>query len=122
MKSASTRNDHERFFHADMELHHTIWKLSGQPQLFRTLNVVMNPFIFMIARVYSSKLPIAERFESHRDYVNMALSTPPGSVQRAVERYFEQLYRRVFRQVLPPFHPSDGHPWIGYAFVDQLHR
>ncbi|PYV27871.1 MAG: hypothetical protein DMG24_03480 [Acidobacteria bacterium] len=118
MKSAAARHNEEQFFYADMELHHAIWKLSGQPQLFRTLNLVMNPFIFLIARVYSSRLPIADRFENHCGYIDTVLKAPLGRVEREVERYFDKLYRRVFRRVMPAFHPSDGHSWLGPTFVD----
>jgi DNA-binding GntR family transcriptional regulator len=118
MKSAAARHNEEQFFYADMELHRTIWKLSGQPQLFRTLNLVMNPFIFIIARVYSSRLPIADRFENHCGYINTVLRVPLGRVEGEVERYFDKLYQRVFRRVIPAFHPSDGHSWLGSALVD----
>jgi len=118
MKSAAARHSEEQFFYADMALHRTIWKLSGQPQLFRTLNLVMNPFIFIIARGYSSRLPIADRFENHRGYIDTVLKAPLGRVEREVERYFDGLYRRVFR----PFHSSDGHSWLGSTIVDDLDK
>ena len=67
MKSAAATHDDEKFFYADMELHQAVWRASGQPQLFRTLNLVMTPFIFMIARNYSNALSISTRYENHHD-------------------------------------------------------
>src|SRR6266851_9671818 len=52
MKAASNAADNEDFLQADMRLHQTIWKLSRRKQLYTTLNSVMNPFIFMVARAY----------------------------------------------------------------------
>src|SRR6266700_1173413 len=45
LKVAAEKNSEERFFHADMELHRTIWKASKQPLLYGTLDLVMNPYI-----------------------------------------------------------------------------
>lgn len=118
MKSAAINNDHEKFFHADMELHQAIWKLSGQPQLFRTLNLVMSPFIFLIARTYSSVLPITDRFESHNNYVELILQTPLTRVEREVERYFDDLYRESIHPLLPPLDPSDGDSWFRVDIPD----
>jgi len=120
IRKALAANDDEQFFYADMEFHRAIWKLSGQPQLLRTLNLVVNPFIFMIARTYSSRLPIAERFQNHKDYLAMILKTPPDRVQRKVERYYERLYRRSFSLDRRPFHSPDEHSWCGSPFVDRL--
>ncbi len=41
-----------------MELHRTIWKGANQPLLYRTLDLLMNPYIFIIARAYSSRIPL----------------------------------------------------------------
>ena len=71
MQKAATANDDELFHYADMEIHHTIWKLSGQPLLIRTLNSVMNPFIFIIARSATFPIPLVEKFENHKRYVDM---------------------------------------------------
>jgi len=113
IQKAAAANDEEQFFYADMELHHTIWKLSGQPQLFRTLNSVMNPFIFMIARSYSYRFPMAERFENHKEYVDMILKMPLGRVEREVERYFDKLYRHFSVPPVPVVQPTDGNSWLG---------
>ncbi len=119
MKAAAAKNDSERFFHADMELHHAIWKLSGQSQLFRTLNLVMSPFIFLIARTYSSVLSIRDRFESHRNYVDLILETPLSRVEREVERYFDELYKKSYRPLFPPLDRSDGDFWLRGGFQGQ---
>jgi DNA-binding GntR family transcriptional regulator len=49
MKEAATKRDDEQFLQSGMKLHQTIWKLAGREQIYRTLNQVMNPFIFMMA-------------------------------------------------------------------------
>jgi DNA-binding GntR family transcriptional regulator len=95
MKSAAANEDDEEFFYADMELHRTIWELSGESRLLLMLSRVMSPVIFEIARSYSSRWPIAQRYENHRDYCEMILTTPLGRVDRAVERYFDKLYRPI---------------------------
>jgi len=92
MKSAAAKGDDEDFFYADMGLHQTIWELSGEARLIRVLSRVMSPVIFQIARGHSSKWPIAHRYENHRDYCEMILTTPLNRVDRAVERYFDRLY------------------------------
>lgn len=95
MKSAAANQDDEEFFFADMELHRTIWELSGEARLSRMLGRVMSPVIFQIARRYSSRQPIAVRYESHRQYCEMILETPLSRVDREVERYFDKLYRPI---------------------------
>ena len=97
MKEAAAKEDDEQFFYADMELHRTIWELSGESRLYRMLSRVMNPVIFQIARSYSSRWPIAHRYENHRAYCEMFLTTAPGRVERAVESYFDKLYRPISR-------------------------
>src|SRR4051812_30403729 len=70
MKTAANKSDDEQFLQADMKLHQTIWKLSRREPLCRTLKSVMNPFIFMVARAFSCREPIAARYEDHEGYVN----------------------------------------------------
>jgi len=106
LKAAVAQNDDEQFFYADMHLHQTIWKLSGQPQLYRTLHMIMNPFISLIARFYSSRFSLTERFEGHRKYVKMVLSSPINRVEDEVEAYFDTLYQDVFRSAIPTFSPA----------------
>jgi DNA-binding GntR family transcriptional regulator len=98
LKAAAAKNNEEQFFNADMELHRTIWKASNQPLLYRTLNLLMNPYIFIIARAYSSRLPLADRRENHEQYVRMVLKTPLDKIEIEVERYFNRLYTRTFEK------------------------
>src|SRR6202034_272602 len=98
LKVAATKNNEEQFFQADMELHRTIWKAANQPLLYRTLNLLMNPYIFIIARAYSSRIPLGNRRESHEQYVRMVLKTPLDKIEEEVERYFGGLYSRTFDQ------------------------
>jgi DNA-binding GntR family transcriptional regulator len=105
LKVAATKNNEEQFFQADMELHRTIWKAANQPLLYRTLNLLMNPYIFIIARAYSSRIPLANRRDNHEQYVRMLLKTPLEKIEEEVERYFAGLYSRTFDQgsVFPGF-------------------
>ena len=96
LKTAAARGNEEQFFDADMELHRTIWKASNQPLLYRTLNLLMNPYIFIIARAYSSRIPLANRRDNHEQYVRMVLRTPLDKIEDEVERYFAGLYTRTF--------------------------
>jgi DNA-binding GntR family transcriptional regulator len=109
LKTAAAKNNEEQFFQADMELHRTIWKASNQPLLYRTLNLLMNPYIFIIARAYSSRIPLGNRRESHEQYVRMVLKTPLDKIEEEVERYFGGLYSRTFDQspAFPAFATSD---------------
>jgi len=80
MKAAASKADDEQFLQADMKLHQTIWKLSRRAQLYRTLNSVMNPFIFMVARAFSSRVPVMDRYADHERYLDMILTTPLARV------------------------------------------
>jgi len=105
LKAAAAKNNEEQFFDADMELHRTIWKAANQPLLYRTLNLLMNPYIFIIARAYSSRIPLANRRENHEQYVRMLLKTPLDKIEDEVERCFDGLYSRTFNpgSVFPEF-------------------
>jgi DNA-binding GntR family transcriptional regulator len=98
LKTAAAKNSEERFFQADMELHRTIWKAANQPLLYRTLNLLMNPYIFIIARAYSSRIPLVNRRDNHEQYVRMILKTPLDKIEEEVESYFAGLYSRIFDQ------------------------
>jgi DNA-binding GntR family transcriptional regulator len=112
MKEASMNADDEQFLQSDMKLHQTIWKLAGREQLYRTLNSVMNPFIFMMARAFSSRTPIMERYAGHERYVNMILSCPVSRVERLVEQYFQELHDHLFQHDGPLFLASNSKPWV----------
>jgi DNA-binding GntR family transcriptional regulator len=98
MKDAALNADDEQFLQSDMKLHQTIWRLAGREQLYRTLNSVMNPFIFMMARAFSSRMPITQRYADHERYVQMILSSPKAKVEREVEKYFQELHDLIFQQ------------------------
>ena len=98
MRAATNQNDNEQFLIADMNLHQIIWSLSRREQLFLTLNTVMNPSIFMVARAYSSQTPILERCRDHENYVEMLLTAPLQRVERMVEQYFERLHASLFKR------------------------
>jgi DNA-binding GntR family transcriptional regulator len=100
MKAA--RGDAEAFLQADMRLHRTIWKLSRQQQLYRTLTFTMNPLFAMIARNYTP-LSNDEAYKNHEGYVAMLLSVPVSRVEREVERYFKELYKVLEQTVFQPF-------------------
>jgi DNA-binding GntR family transcriptional regulator len=115
LKAAAAKNNEEQFFDADMELHRTIWKSANQPLLYRTLNLLMNPYIFIIARAYSSRIPLANRRDNHEQYVRMVLKTPLNKIESEVEQYFGGLYSRTFGQ-------SSAFPGYGSDhWTDHLH-
>ena len=101
LTTATAKNSEEMFFQGDMELHRTIWKAANQPLLYRTLNLVMNPYIFIIARSYSSRLALAMRRDNHDQYVRMILKTPLDKIEEEVEHYFEGLYSQTFERSFP---------------------
>ena len=109
LKEATAKNSEEDFFLADMELHRTIWKAAHQPLLYRTLNTVMSPYIFIFARIYSSRLPLVSRRDNHERYVRVVLRTPVDRVEKEVEQYFEELYSAFFHPTpsFPPFSPDE---------------
>jgi len=90
LKSAAAKNDEEEFFRADMNFHQTIWRLSNRPFLENTLTRIMNPFIFMTARAYSSQTPIDTRYKEHAQYLETILTMPTAKVERPVEQYFRE--------------------------------
>jgi DNA-binding GntR family transcriptional regulator len=122
MKSAAATHDDEKFFYADMELHQAVWRASGQPQLLRTLNLVMTPFIFMIARNYSNALSIAKRYENHQAYVDLILKSPQGRVEREVERYFDQLCKQSFPHLLSSLGNSEDRSLLRSSLSGQYFR
>lgn len=101
MKAAATSGDEEAFLQADLELHRTIWKLSNRDQLYRTLNTIMNPFIFMVARAFSTRVPIKQRYRNHEGYVDSILTMPLKEVEATVEGYFRTLYEKLGIQIRP---------------------
>jgi len=109
LKLAVSKKSEELFFKADMELHQKIWKAANQPLLYRTLNLVMNPYIFIIARSYSSRIPLANRCDNHEQYVRMMLKTPLDKIEEEVERYFGKLYSLTFDQSYPFPHFAEDH-------------
>jgi DNA-binding GntR family transcriptional regulator len=96
MKAATGEENNERFLEADLLLHHTVWHFSEREQLERTLSNVMNARIFLIARTFSSRLPIRQRYRDHEKYLNIVLRTPLSRVEFAVERHFAELHERIF--------------------------
>lgn len=96
MKKATQKENNERFLESDLLLHRTIWRLSGRRHLERTLSTVMNPRIFLIARTFSSSIPIRTRFKHHEAYLDIVLHSPASKVEFAVERHFAELHRQIF--------------------------
>jgi DNA-binding GntR family transcriptional regulator len=103
MKSAAAKNDDEAFLDADMHFHQTIWKLSKRITLENTLSKIMNPFIFMLARAYSSQTPIAVRYKKHAKYLETILTEPLSEVEHSVEQYFRELAIELLSKLPPQF-------------------
>lgn len=111
LKAATAKNSEEAFFLADMEIHRTIWKAAHQPLLYRTLDTMMSPYIFIFARIYSSRLPLVSRRDNHERYVRLVLKTPVDRVEQEVEQYFEELYSAFFQPATPfPSFSADHWP------------
>ena len=103
MKTAAAKNDNEAFFFADMNFHQTIWKLSNRAPLENSLNTLMNPFIFMLARAYSTQMSITERYKRHAQYLELVLTEPESKVERSVEQYFRGLAVEALSQLPPQY-------------------
>lgn len=121
MKTAAESGDDDGFFHADMDLHQNIWKLSGRTQLYTTLRFTINPLFFLIARQYTRMSgSLAEAFQNHENYVQMVLTTPVANVEAEVENYFRELFRTLDERV---FHrrrePAASHGAAGAALALQ---
>jgi DNA-binding GntR family transcriptional regulator len=110
LTAAAVKNSDEQFFRADMELHRAIWHAAQQPLLYRTLNLLMNPYFVIIAGVYSSRFAMADRLDGHEKYVQIILETPLNKVEKEVERYFEGLHTHLFGNSTP-FPPFAANPW-----------
>jgi DNA-binding GntR family transcriptional regulator len=103
MKAAAAKNDDEAFLDADMHFHQTIWKLSNRATLENTLSKIMNPFIFMVARAYSSQMPIGMRYRKHAKYLETILTEPISKVEDSVEQYFQGLVSDLLSKLPPQF-------------------
>jgi DNA-binding GntR family transcriptional regulator len=103
LKSAASKNDEEDFFRADMNFHQTIWRLSHREIIENTLTTIMNPFIFMLARAYSTQTPMSIRYKEHAEYLESILTTPTVKVERAVEQYFSEKADQVLSQIPSQF-------------------
>jgi DNA-binding GntR family transcriptional regulator len=102
LKRAVDKKDEDAVFDADMNIHQTIWRLSNRDVLERHLNLIINPFIFGFARVYSANAPFSLRYKDHAQYVEMVLTAPIGRVERLVEQYFEKRAEVVLSQLHSP--------------------
>jgi DNA-binding GntR family transcriptional regulator len=92
LKKAAAKNCEERFFIADRRLHSTIWRAANQPLLFRALSSLMNPCTFVLAHGYSSRIPLAERYRNHEDYVRLIAEAPSVPLPKNIERHLHELF------------------------------
>jgi DNA-binding GntR family transcriptional regulator len=106
LKAAAAHKSDEEFFDADMNLHQTIWRLSQRDTLQRNLSIIMNPFIFILARAYSAQTPISSRYKEHADYVEMILVAPESRVEQLVEQYFKKLSDEILSRMPSAFLPT----------------
>ena len=119
LANAAAKHDEDGFFRADLELHRTIWVAAGQPMLYRILNSLTNPYIFAIARFYSTRIPLSDRCGDHGHYVRLALETPLSGIEWEVEKYFEEVYHMVF-EVNPWLHSFNYRDWTCQSYPDAL--
>jgi DNA-binding GntR family transcriptional regulator len=108
LKSAAAKNDEEEFYAADMNFHQTIWRLSHRGILENTLITIMNPFIFMLARAYSTQTAMSVRYKEHAQYLEKVLTEPASKVERSVEQYFREKEEEILSKLPTPFLAADG--------------
>jgi DNA-binding GntR family transcriptional regulator len=108
LKSAAANNNEEEFYAADMNFHQTIWRLSQRGILENTLITIMNPFIFMLARAYSTQTPMSVRYKEHAQYLEKVLTEPTSKVERSVEQYFRDKEEEILAKLPTPFLAADG--------------
>jgi DNA-binding GntR family transcriptional regulator len=108
LKSAAANNDEEEFYAADMNFHQTIWRLSHRGILENTLITIMNPFIFMLARAYSTQTPMSVRYKEHAQYLEKVLTEPTSRVERSIEQYFREKEEEILSKLPSPFLAADG--------------
>lgn len=116
LEEACRRGDQERFLEADMRLHRTIWKLSGCPEVERTLNSFMIPYILMVARSFAGKVPLKDGFAHHKEYVEMVLTAPTARVEHEVEEYFMRVYRKFHARGAS--YPRATAAWLLHGSLD----
>jgi DNA-binding GntR family transcriptional regulator len=106
LKAAATAGDYVAYLRADMDLHSTIWHLSHQPQLYRTLKFAMNPLFFMIASATMPRLQLTQDLRGHQEYIKMILTAPIAKVEHGTEEYFRSEYKvlkeKVFQSLYTP--------------------
>jgi DNA-binding GntR family transcriptional regulator len=102
LKTAAAKNDEEEFYAADMNFHQTIWRLSHRGILENTLITIMNPFIFMLARAYSTQTPMSVRYKEHAQYLEKVLTEPTSKVERSVEQYFREKEEEILSKLSSP--------------------
>jgi DNA-binding GntR family transcriptional regulator len=108
LKVAAANNDEEEFYAADMYFHQTIWRLSHRGILENTLITIMNPFIFMLARAYSTQTAMSVRYKEHAQYLERVLTEPTSKVERSVEQYFKDKEEEILSKLPSPFLAPDG--------------
>lgn len=108
LKSAAANNNEEEFYAADMNFHQTIWRLSHRGILENTLITIMNPFIFMLARAYSTQTPMSVRYKEHAQYLEKVLTEPTSKVERSIEQYFKEKEEEILSKLPAPFLTGDG--------------
>jgi DNA-binding GntR family transcriptional regulator len=102
LKVAAGKNDEEEFYAADMHFHQTIWRLSYCEMLETTLFTIMNPFIFMLARAYSTQTSMSVRYKEHAQYLEKVLTEPISKVERSVEQYFREKEEEILSKLSSP--------------------
>src|SRR6202453_368587 len=102
LKLAAGKGDEEEFYAADMNFHQTIWRLSKRGVLENTLITIMNPFIFMLARAYSTQTPMSVRYKEHAQYLEKVLTEPVSKVERSVEQYFREKEGEILSKIPSP--------------------
>jgi hypothetical protein len=59
----------------------------------------MNPFIFMLARAYSTQTPMSVRYKEHAQYLEKVLTEPTSRVERSIEQYFREREEEILSRL-----------------------
>lgn len=94
MERATETQDRIAYIESDVEIHQCIWRLSGNPHLFKTLNSMSGP-LFMFVAGNAARYDWIETLHLHRDLVNhLVAGDREGSLQ-SLERHMDSSLQRL---------------------------
>jgi len=99
LKAAATRRSVEDFYRADLELHRTMWRLTGNKFLEKALAQVVVPlFAFaMIKAVAHPGFDFASNARRHDELIRAILSADKAHARRKAEQIFQAFWDEGLR-------------------------